>query len=215
MVRFHYTPPMFYVYKIINLLNNKFYIGKTSSLERRWSNHSTHPFCDKTKNECPKLYNAIRKYGISNFKLEVLFSFDVENEALLKEESLIKELNSIENGYNISPGGQGFKSGKDHPQFGKPIDLIIKEKISTSLKGHFVSEESKMKASNSLLGKGLGESNSNSKISNLDALEIKRLYLSGDFTQLELAKMFNIKRTSIQYIINVRLKKERQYVLEI
>jgi len=191
---------------ITNIITNKIYVGKTSSLERRWQEHSTHPFNSRTENECPKFYRAIRKYGISNFRFEIIDSFENEIDSFLKEEELINNFHSQENSYNIAVGGNGFHSGEKHPQFGKSIDDLTKKKISISLKGHLVSDETKDKTSNSLIGKGMGENNTQSKISDLDAWEIKRLYLTGNFTQAKLAEMFNVKRTSISYIINVRLK---------
>jgi len=82
-----------------NKINGKTYIGQTiQSVSRRIHRHSTGPYA---------IGNAIRKYGIDNFKVEVLFnSFDVEmlNEA---EKQLIKNHNTMyPNGYNLMEGGQ-------------------------------------------------------------------------------------------------------------
>ena len=54
---------MAYIYKIINKINNKIYIGKTTqSIEDRFNQHK-----NKSKKLNTHLYNAMRTYGISNF----------------------------------------------------------------------------------------------------------------------------------------------------
>ena len=70
------------VYKIENIMNDKVYIGYTSlSLNERLHKHYTNALYG-TKS---KLYDSIRKNGISNFKLSQLFSSDSKEEALSME----------------------------------------------------------------------------------------------------------------------------------
>ena len=65
------------VYKIENIMNDKVYIGYTSlSLNERLHKHYTNALYG-TKS---KLYDSIRKNGISNFKLSQLFSSDSKEE---------------------------------------------------------------------------------------------------------------------------------------
>lgn len=53
---------MGYIYKIINKVNNKIYIGQTiNSIEERWRSHK------KNNSNCTYLKRAFSKYGISNF----------------------------------------------------------------------------------------------------------------------------------------------------
>lgn len=89
-----------YVYQITNLVNNKLYIGITNNIKKRWSNH-------KCNNDPTMVIaKAIKKYGVDNFKFEVLFRNLSIEEAKAKEIELIKEKNSqVPNGYNVSPGG--------------------------------------------------------------------------------------------------------------
>ena len=86
---------MNYIYCITNLINNKRYVGKTTqSIEER---------CEKRP-----LYDAMRKYGIENFKVECLE--EIEDSNLLSEREIywIKELQSYgHNGYNATEGGDG------------------------------------------------------------------------------------------------------------
>src|ERR1700735_3839259 len=103
----------FYVYKITNTKTTKLYIGKTGgeSAADRWYNHGKFPYYESTKNDCPKLYNSIRKYGIKAFTFEVLYTFEDEQEAYDMEERIVEEWNTIKNGYNCKPGGKGGWSG--------------------------------------------------------------------------------------------------------
>ena len=62
---------MGFIYKIINIITNKCYIGETkkSNPESRWKQH-----INTIKNGvgCPALQSAVHKYGIENFKFEIL-----------------------------------------------------------------------------------------------------------------------------------------------
>ena len=99
---------MFGIYKITNKLNNKIYIGKSSTIEDRWNYHrknyeSPHDW-DKT------LYKAFRKYGIENFDFEVVEEMTEEYYNKFsnnREEYWIIFYNSLEDGYNETSGGEG------------------------------------------------------------------------------------------------------------
>lgn len=88
-----------YIYKITNLINNKFYIGCTNNPERRWKEHQKGANSIQHK----RLYEAIRNDGIENFKFEIVKECPIED--MFKVESeLIDELGAcIPNiGYNAS-----------------------------------------------------------------------------------------------------------------
>jgi group I intron endonuclease len=94
------------IYKITNLISKKIYIGESKEKNpyTRWNQHV------KTiaKNQgCPALRDAVKKYGIDNFKFEIiLFCFDEDR--FKYEIDYIKRFNSlVPNGYNICKGGYG------------------------------------------------------------------------------------------------------------
>lgn len=95
-----------WVYKITNLVNKKCYIGITSNLEYRWHCHRKALNYSYLKNP---LYSAMRKYGIENFKFEVIEA-DIQDTITLgkKERFYIKKYNShVSNGgYNLTWGGE-------------------------------------------------------------------------------------------------------------
>lgn len=90
---------MFYtIYQITNNVNGKIYIGK----------HQTKDFNDGYMGSGKHLRRAIAKYGIENFKKEILFQFDNENEMNAKEAELVTEEFCLrEDTYNLCPGGKG------------------------------------------------------------------------------------------------------------
>ena len=94
---------MAYIYQIINDVNNKVYVGKTEfSLEKRFKEHCR----DRNKESFKKrpLYRAMNKYGIEHFHIELIEETDMPEE---REMYWIKKLNTYENGYNATIGGDG------------------------------------------------------------------------------------------------------------
>lgn len=89
------------IYKITNLINNKIYIGQSSIIELRWST-------EKAGNCGKKLKNAFLKYGTENFKFEIIEECSQE-ELNEKEMFYIKKFNSVQEGYNITLGGEGYR----------------------------------------------------------------------------------------------------------
>ena len=94
---------MAYIYKIVNDINQKVYIGKTEfTIEKRFAEHCREAF--KERNEKRPLYNAMRKYGIEHFHAEeVEQTDDPEN----REIYWIEYYRSFKNGYNATLGGDG------------------------------------------------------------------------------------------------------------
>ena len=105
------------IYKIINLVNNKIYIGKTiKSLNIRWVQHLKH--AEKKINT--NFYNAINKYGKENFKIELVEDVsDVNDKKYLSfSESywiLYYRSNEREFGYNIKIDSEGGDTRTNNP----------------------------------------------------------------------------------------------------
>jgi hypothetical protein len=93
----------YYFYKVINLLNNEYYYGV----------HSTIDLNDNYFGSGKIIKRAINKYGINNFKREILKFFNNEEEMYKYEEDFItQELIDDLNCYNLCPGGKGGWVGK-------------------------------------------------------------------------------------------------------
>lgn len=99
---------MAYIYKITNKINQKVYIGKTQySIESRFREHldsSKRARCEKRP-----LYDAMNKYGIENFSIELV---EETNNPEEREKYWINYYRSYIgfsdcNGYNATLGGDG------------------------------------------------------------------------------------------------------------
>jgi len=110
-----------YVYKIINNINGKYYIGV----------HKHVKGIDNYMGSGTLINLSLLKYGVDNFTKEILKEFETYEEALTYESELVtmKEVND-ENCYNMIPGGNGGSVK------GRKLSDITKEKISNSKLGN-------------------------------------------------------------------------------
>jgi group I intron endonuclease len=145
------------IYKTTNLINGKIYVGQDSKNNPKYLGSGIH------------LKRAIKKYGLTNFKKEILETCLNGDELNEKEIIWINKLDStnVNIGYNISFGSQfGWHKGLKHKP--ESIDKIRKSSIGRKhddstidkLSGennHFYgkkhSEETKQKISESNKGK--------------------------------------------------------------
>ena len=94
------------IYIIKNDINNKVYIGQSINIYKRIQEHFWKAECLKDISYNSALHSAIRKYGKEHFYYEVLEECDEKN-INKREQYYIKFFNAIENGYNITYGGDG------------------------------------------------------------------------------------------------------------
>lgn len=115
------------IYKAVNKINGKIYIGKTTrELSVRLSEH-------KHEKRMP-FSSAYQKYGHENFSISIIDTADTEEELNHKERKWIAHYESKKpNGYNITDGGEGTSGvvredtasrnrllcGKNNHMFGK------------------------------------------------------------------------------------------------
>lgn len=96
------------IYKITNLVNNKIYIGETiRNLNVRWNEHKSEALGGR-HGYTYHLHNAMRKYGIDNFTIEIIDNCPDEERFAL-ESKYIQQYNSTnpEVGYNTVIEGAG------------------------------------------------------------------------------------------------------------
>lgn len=115
------------IYKITNLINSKSYIGQSINIEKRWYEHKYKSQCENDSSFNSILYMAFRKYGIDNFKFEVLEELKTIEELDRKEQYYIKLYKTIApNGYNILEGGQKSRKTIKHcKKCGQPLKYSI------------------------------------------------------------------------------------------
>lgn len=129
------------IYLIENKINGHKYIGQTRvKLKERLQQH----YCESKKYTNRPLYRAINKYGIGNFKVEILEKclIDCLDE---KEQYWIEFYNTFKNPehYNCTPGGEGGEISDDTKQrISKGMSLVPRgekweQSMSVSLKQKF------------------------------------------------------------------------------
>jgi hypothetical protein len=138
---------VWYIYKIINLLDGKAYVGQKL---RKDSN----PLSDGYMGSGKYLKHATKKYNLNNFKKEILIDgLTSQFAASLFEEYFIKKEETLfPNGYNLTNGAvggntrQGAKLSKETK---KKIGLANKRKSlgNTNRRGKKCSEKTKLKQS--------------------------------------------------------------------
>ena len=66
---------MAYIYKLVNDINQRIYVGKTEfSIEKRFKEHCRDAF--KPSFEKRPLYDVMRKYGVEHFHIELIEETD-------------------------------------------------------------------------------------------------------------------------------------------
>ncbi len=153
---------MGYIYLITNMINKKQYVGQTRrpDINERWRQHKMCKMAGR------HLAGAYEKYGIENFKYQIIcICFDEDCDRY--EEEYIKKFNTMSpNGYNLKGGGHFSKlhpesiekmkeslkkvwteekrkemserfKGVNAPNYGKPISDEQKEKLSESGKKYW------------------------------------------------------------------------------
>ena len=89
------------IYKIINLVNNKIYIGSSINIEKRIYKHFW--LLKNNTHYNTYLQNCYNKYGISNFTYEIV-ELCSEEDLIIKENSNILKYksNDVIHGYNLA-----------------------------------------------------------------------------------------------------------------
>lgn len=206
-----------YIYKITNLINGKMYVGQTNNPKKRERQHFSLSPSILEENNGKILYNAMLKYGIQNFSFEI-----IENECEdynEREKYWIKKLNTlIPNGYNMTEGGDTppVFQGEKHPMATHNLNEINKIKkllINTSLTFSEIAEETNYSESSiRRINSGLLWYDENTvypiRIENTASFKKERMenivydLLNSSLTQKDIAKKYNVSRTTITAINN-------------
>jgi group I intron endonuclease len=158
-----YLHQIYSIYKITNLISNKVYIGFAVDPDKRWYTHQKNSIYNKRNTH---LYNAIQKYGIDNFRFDVIYqSIDYLHTHKTMETYFITEYRSYIgfldcNGYNMTLGSEGSLGRIDSPETTKkrslsklgkkrpPMSYEQKMKISKANTGKKWSDEQRAKPAN-------------------------------------------------------------------
>ena len=190
------------IYKIINKLNGKLYIGQTiRSLVERKKGH----YANYLNGVHTKLYDAMRKYGWDNFEFEPICSCSDIKTLNKLETYFIKQYNTIKEGYNMCLGGDS------NPMFSKEVyekhhkrmqSLETRQKISDTMKkiraSKGFSAETRQKISEKLKGNKhfLGHKRTKNAIEKTIKSLIKEVYCVDENNKI-VSKFNSVKEASI------------------
>jgi len=196
------------IYKILNNVNNKVYIGSATNIGKRWRDHKW--YLNHNKHHNSHLQASWNNYGSDSFEFSILLECSID-ELLEKEREYTLKYNSLNNkyGYNVNEPQKIFLErkcsqqakdlssqrmlGKNNPMYGKFGKLHPKFKMK-------MSEENKKLLSDKAK-KRRGNDSNHSKLTENDVIEIRDKYKNGNYTQTELSKIYNVVQVTISDII--------------
>lgn len=148
-----------YIYCATNLVNGKKYVGLTTfTVESRWNQH-----VKDSANSTTVFAKALRKYGVSSFRVVAIDNAETEEQLSYKEEFWINELSSqVPNGYNLTKGG-----------FNGKATAALKKRLSRSAIKRFKKPEEKEAQS-----KRISEYHLTPGVKEAQSIRIKQAYLT-------------------------------------
>lgn len=182
------------VYIIFNLLNDKFYIGSSQDMAKRWDSH----LLDLRTNRHPNahLQRAWNTYGEGRFICTTLEHCQSTNDCLPVEQKWLASFKATDEGYNISPTA-GSPRGYKH-------STEIRSMLSEMRRGVPKSEKHKQ----AMAQCRLGSSSHKAKLNEKQVLNIRRRLSNGE-TGRALAKEFN---TTFKNISAIKLRKSWTHI---
>ncbi len=213
---------MYYVYRITSP-SKKVYIGITKHLHQRKSQHIKNIESKQARIIKRKVVKAYKKYGVSNMVFEHIFTANDLECAKQVEIELIQFYDSYNNGYNMTLGGDHATTALNKDQVDGIRDLL--EDTNQSLK----EIGDKFGVSDSLVSQicrgviyrntgnfrkidrgfksyARGENSGNSRFTEKDIIEIKKLYMRGESCN-KIAKKYDSSSTQISAILKEEIWK--------
>lgn len=130
-----------FIYKIVNTVNGKFYVGSTTNTRERFRTHRNR--LRGNRHHCGHLQAAWNKYGEHSFIFHVVETIPDGQSLQDAEDVWLQEHVGKEHCYN-----HGLRSGapwrgvkkEDHPNFGRPVSEEHRQAISSGLKEFYAKD---------------------------------------------------------------------------
>jgi group I intron endonuclease len=199
------------IYKILNKINNKVYIGSATDIRKRWRDHKW--YLNHNIHHNSHLQSSWNKYGVDNFEFSIIIECRI-NKLLIKEKEFMLKFNSFDNnyGYNVNDPEHSFlnrkhsektkkilslkkqgannpmfgKCGIEHHNFNKPVSVETRNKISLG-----------RKKTNTTIG----ENHPAAKLTSNDIIKIREMYFIEGISQKGISKIYNVAHSNINSII--------------
>lgn len=201
------------IYKIFNKNNPDYvYVGQAVNIHNRWLEHirAAQPdkYSTRGRDNYTDLHKAMRKDGIDNFTIEILEECN-KDDLDKKEIEWIERLNSYNNGFNMTKGGQCGSSGKGerHSQAKlaqKDVDKIYsllengytvkqihdmynnisKSTISLINTGHIWKKDNYIYPISTLENCVRGSNNGRAQMDEQEVIEIRQYYVNHSFQEV-------------------------------
>lgn len=190
------------IYRIVNDLNNKVYVGQTiQALKKRFNGHCCYSKTDRSNGMYIK--RAIHKYGKEHFQIELIEECEIEN-LNEREKYWINYYDSYNKGYNLTKGGQDsnyfrlhrieevvdIKKFKDYIKEFKPLAVEVAKHFDIS-KGSVYNLIDRLEDETLIL-----ESYNPRKPKDLNKEEVLKKYNEG-WSILDMCKFFKVRKDRI------------------
>lgn len=197
------------IYKLVNKLNGKVYVGQTTmTIRRRIQCH-----IDNAKKASKKSISiiglALVKYGKDNFQVETLQECKTQRTLNKGERVWIENLKSYSPlGYNIREGGgnKGRMAESSKEKLKYPRTKKMRERMSVSAKKRGMSKKQlknleKGRGWKPSMGSRVGERNPNAKLNSVQVKTIRKLFATGEYSQKKIGQMFGLTQIGISVIV--------------
>lgn len=153
------------IYAIQNMKNGNAYVGSSSDIKKRWSDHRRELIKGKHINK--HLQSAWNKHSSDSFVWVILESVSDPSDLIAREQYWADELGAFGHGYNHAPCVDSPVRGVGHTEeVRKRISTAVKaalanpetrRKISTAVKAAFANPETRRKMSEARKGRSITE----------------------------------------------------------
>jgi group I intron endonuclease len=204
------------IYKIVNKINGKFYIGSSVNIKIRWYRHITELLRNVHKNT--HLQRAWNKYGRYNFVFEIITTFppNTSDDIILQEE---QKLLNVHYGnsqcYNLTKGVTDL-NGSNNPFYGKHhTDETRKSLSDTALQrpkifGRKHSNETIVKISLNRTGKTCGNKH---RQYDQNIYRFKKDDEIFEGTRFDFCKKYNLNKGNVCWLVKGKNKSVNGWIM--
>ena len=208
------------VYRLINSINGKTYIGSTINFQSRFYNYYNMEYLNKHNTP---LHNALLKYGFSNLNLDII-EYCGKQDVIKREQYYFNILKPEYNILQIAGSSLGFKHKESTLEYFKnnrKLSLQAKHKLSLAASSRILTDLEKRKLSEVRKGIKLSDLTKNKislSITSLIGVPVSILDTETDLEKLyssltEAATELGISRTAIKKAcVTGNILKKRYYV---